>query len=130
MAKILVVDDAEDITEMIRHFLADDGHDVTVAHSVPDAKEILNAGDYEVLITDILMPGESGLSLIDYASAMSKYDRAPLKIVAISGGGPTMGKDIALGAAAFLASKILQKPFSKEKLTGTIRALLASDQAA
>lgn len=126
MAEILVVDDADDVSEMIRSFLAGDGHKVDIARSVAGAKLCLNEKKYDVLITDVLMPEESGLSLIDYASTMARYEREPLKIIAISGGGPGMDKDIALGAAAFQAALILQKPFSKEKLTRSVRTLLAA----
>ncbi|MCF8106460.1 MAG: PAS domain S-box protein [Desulfohalobiaceae bacterium] len=61
--KILVVDDELNVLELIRRFLMRAGYACTVASSAAQARELLEAEPYTMLLTDIEMPGESGLEL-------------------------------------------------------------------
>ena len=62
--RILVVDDEQDARELIGNVLQDAGADVDVAASAADALGLLQAGRYDVLVSDIGMPVEDGYSLL------------------------------------------------------------------
>lgn len=64
MAKLLVVDDERDIRHLYAAELADEGHEVETAASVPEAVEALNRTTFDLMVLDIQMPGESGLTLL------------------------------------------------------------------
>jgi len=62
--KILVVDDDADIVEYVSALLEDNGYEVRGAARSLDALEILNTFAPDVVIIDVLMPGQSGLDLM------------------------------------------------------------------
>ncbi len=64
MAKVLVVDDEEGILIFLREFLRDDGHEVWVAEDAEVALGMLAAEDIDVVVTDIIMPRVTGVSLL------------------------------------------------------------------
>ena len=60
---ILVVDDDDRIRELVKQYLEENQFLVTTANNVLDAKKKLEIIKFDILILDIMMPGESGLSL-------------------------------------------------------------------
>ena len=60
---ILVVDDDDRIRELVREYLEDKKFIVTTAKNADDAKKKIEIIKFDILILDIMMPGESGLSL-------------------------------------------------------------------
>jgi PAS domain S-box-containing protein len=62
--RVLVVDDESDARGVVRRFLEDCGATVTAASSASEAMAQLSGGDFDVLVSDIGMPGEDGYSLI------------------------------------------------------------------
>ena len=60
---ILVVDDDDRIRELVKQYLVKNQFLVTTARDVNDAKKKLEIIKFDILILDIMMPGESGLSL-------------------------------------------------------------------
>ncbi len=127
MANILVVDDLEDITDLVKTLLENEGHAVDIANNAKNAKKIIKDTAYDILITDVLMPEESGICLIDDICKMANQNNKPTKIIVMSGGGPTMEKGTALGAASFQSDGQLNKPFTKEELVNTVNQMLASN---
>lgn len=69
-AVILIVDDETAIQKMLRRFLTEVGHECHCAGSVAEAKTLLNSHRFDLLLTDLRIPGgESGLDLIRFAKA-------------------------------------------------------------
>jgi signal transduction histidine kinase/DNA-binding response OmpR family regulator len=66
-AKILIVDDEPEVLKLINRFLVEAGYECFVAESVKSAKNVLASQDIDLLLSDVKMPGESGLELIRYA---------------------------------------------------------------
>ena len=66
-ARILVVDDERSMQEFLEIFLRGEGYEVTTAGDVPAARALLENDDFDVVITDIQMPGASGLELLHAA---------------------------------------------------------------
>lgn len=66
--KVLVVDDEVEITEEISEALADEGYEVSCAHSYDQAMDALRADpELKIVITDLMMPGKSGYDLMNSA---------------------------------------------------------------
>jgi DNA-binding response OmpR family regulator len=61
---ILVVDDDPNISQVVESILSNDGYRVAVAGSGEEALELFAKGDYSLLISDIVMPGMSGIDLL------------------------------------------------------------------
>ena len=60
---LLVVDDDDRIRDLVKQYLEENNFLVTTANNTEDAKRKLEIIKYDLLILDIMMPGESGLSL-------------------------------------------------------------------
>ena len=71
MARILVVDDETSMQEFLRILLQRDGHDVTACGSATEALIALEADDWDLVISDVRMPGMSGLDLLDQVRQLS-----------------------------------------------------------
>jgi CheY-like chemotaxis protein len=61
---VLLVDDEDDVRDALRLILQQNGLTVTTASSVPEAFELLQREQPDILLSDIAMPGEDGLSFI------------------------------------------------------------------
>ncbi len=72
-ARVLVVDDEPSLRQMIRVALTRSGHQVVEAADVSAARDVLHASPvpFDLVITDLIMPGESGLAVIDAARERS-----------------------------------------------------------
>ena len=68
--RILVVDDDESTRKVLRRFLVSDGHVAAACGGGTGALERLHATHYDVLLTDLVMPGMSGVALVDAAKAL------------------------------------------------------------
>src|SRR6516162_3417874 len=66
MAHILVVDDEKSICELLEITFRKEGHRVEVAHSVEDAKRKLEGSLYDIVISDVRMPGATGVELLRF----------------------------------------------------------------
>ncbi len=64
--RILLVDDDQIILDSLGEFLRIEGYDVTACEGVPQAVKALDAGRYNLVLSDVSMPGDSGLDLLGY----------------------------------------------------------------
>jgi PAS domain S-box-containing protein len=114
--RILVVDDEPLLRKAADRLLRRAGHDVLVAASADEAATLLaNAGPFDVVLTDIAMPGRDGLSLIREIRPMY----ANLKIIAMSG----LIEDYISEELDALNVKRLSKPFENTELLAALSAL-------
>jgi CheY-like chemotaxis protein len=108
---ILVVDDDEAVRIVIAELLVEFGYAVAQSDSGEDALSILGRrDDIDMLITDVRMPGMSGLELAEIAL---RHDPM-LKIIIISGYFPPQP----------LGQRFLKKPFHLQELASAVRAEL------
>lgn len=120
MAKILVIDDEEQNLFTVETILQADGHEVTTAVDGEEGMTKLKATGFDVVITDIIMPGKEGMETI-----MEIVKSHPdVKIVAMSGGGRLGNKDILEMAEKLGATTTLPKPFKVDQLRDRISACL------
>lgn len=122
MALILVIDDEPSLRLIIRRILERAGHSVLDASDGRDGVALTQAQDFDVIITDLLMPDMDGIETIREI----RVHRPSTPILAMSGGGSTEASaTLFLGAAAKLgADAILAKPFRAAELLQSLEALL------
>ena len=118
MAKILLVEDEENIASFIERGLKEFGHDVCVAHDGATGWELAEKGDFRLLVLDVIMPGMDGLQLCRRYRELRGY-RSP--VIMLTALGTT--EDIVRGLDAG-ADDYLVKPFSFLELEARIKALL------
>ena len=117
-AHILLVDDDERLRGLLGRFLGEQGFRVTTAATAADARDKLRFLDFDLMVLDVMMPGETGLALTEALRA----DRAPaMPILLLTARGAP--EDIVAGFEAG-ADDYLGKPFDPRVLLARIRAML------
>jgi CheY-like chemotaxis protein len=118
-ATILLVDDDEVLRQTLAAILQQHGYDVTTAGSVPEALKLITAGSYDVLLSDLHMPGRGdGLTVV---SAMRHSN--PQAITILLSAFPEM--DAAAQAILLQTDQILVKPMNIPALIEAIEQRLA-----
>jgi two-component system, NtrC family, response regulator HydG len=117
-ARILVVDDAPDTLELLQRNLASQGCTVHTASGAADALALLDSLPVDLVVTDVRMPGLSGLDLIRQVRAR----HGGVELIVITGYATVEGavEALQLGACDYLA-----KPFTDEELFQAVRRVLA-----
>ncbi|EDM78016.1 sensory box histidine kinase/response regulator [Plesiocystis pacifica SIR-1] len=109
MARILVVDDERSLRRTFALFLRDDGHQVDTAEDVDQALATLETDTFDVVVSDIILPRRSGVSLLEAVS-----ERWPeIKVILVTGE-PTV--ETAASAVRSGAYDYISKPVSSTKL--------------
>jgi CheY-like chemotaxis protein len=120
MVRILVIDDDAAVRDSTAEILSAHGYSAT---SAPDGEQGLNllaAEKFDVVITDVLMPGMDGIEVVRELRKV----RSEVKIIAISGGSHGTDRFVDLRAAGALgADDILEKPFDEDRLIAAIQHL-------
>ena len=113
---ILVVDDDDRIRELVKQYLEENNFIVTSAKDALDAKKKLKILKFDILILDIMMPGESGLSL---TKEIKKNNSTPIILLTAKGETQDRIKGLELGADDYLG-----KPFEAKELLLRIKNIL------
>lgn len=119
-AQILIVDDARDIREPLGHYLRKEGYRVRLAASAEEARAILDEAVIHLVILDIMMPGETGLSLLGSLSEQSP----PVILLTARTETAQVVNGLDLGAEDYIT-----KPFEPQELLARIRAALRRNPA-
>ena len=117
---ILVVDDDDKIRELIKEYLIKNNFLVTTAKDAFDAKKKLEIVKFDILILDIMMPGESGLSL---TKEIKKNYPTPIILLTAKSEIHDRIKGLELGADDYLG-----KPFEPKELILRIKNILNKTQ--
>ena len=115
-ADILVVDDDARLRELLRKFLVAKGFRVTVAADTKEAMDKLAAFAFDLLVLDVMMPGETG---VDFARRLRKTSAVPILLLTALGEAQDRISGLASGADDYLL-----KPFEPDELLLRIRAIL------
>jgi two-component system response regulator MprA len=113
--RILVVEDERRMAELLRQGLAEDGHVVTVALDGRDGLAFAEAGGFDLLILDVMLPGRSGLEIARRLRA--HRDRTPILMLTARDAASDIVQGLDIGADDYLT-----KPFSFEVLLARVRA--------
>ena len=74
-ASILVVDDVQGMREILDHSLAGEGHRVATASSGEEALTRLEEQEFDVIVSDIVMPGVGGLEILEKSRVLAERDQ-------------------------------------------------------
>jgi len=121
MARILVIDDQDSIRRVVRRALEQDGHEVFDASDGELGMEILESNSFDVVITDIFMPGQDGI--VTLRQIRKRFPA--VKVIVISGGDSSGLMDLRQDAELLGAVKSLQKPFNAREIMDLVRSVLA-----
>jgi len=124
MKKILVVDDKEEISKVLNRILESKGHKIDLCSNGEEASQMYDDNDYDLVVTDILMPEKDGLEFSSYIREKEKNTDMHTPIIAITGGGTVVSADMAHEAAKIYADDILIKPFNSETFITSVEKLL------
>ena len=113
---ILVVDDDDRIRDLIKQYLEENNFLVTSAKDALDAKKKLEILKFDILVLDIMMPGESGLSL---TKEIKEKNSTPIILLTAKGETQDRIKGLELGADDYLG-----KPFEPKELLLRIKNIL------
>lgn len=116
MARILIVDDDELARFTLREILEEVGHEVSEAASGDACLEMQKRTPFDVVVTDIIMPGREGIETV----MELKRAYPDLRVIAISGGGRTHNMSYLDFARRFGADATLAKPFTGEELLAAV----------
>lgn len=119
LPSILVVDDSPSLRRMIGACLRAGGFDVTEAADGDQAHALAVAGSFGMLVTDQVMPGMDGLTLIRSLRATPRYARMPILMLTTEQDGSIREQARVAGASGFLP-----KPFDPDGLMQAVAALL------
>ena len=121
MARILVIDDDELYRVMGESALRARGHDVVSAIDGDDGLRVLDDGNFDLVITDIVMPNCEGIETIQKVQCLLPTP----KVIAVSGGGQHDDGQVYLRmAAAFGVDGVLQKPFRPNALVELVDEII------
>ncbi len=119
---ILVVDDDDRLRELLRKYLSDNGFRVSVASDAADARVRMAGLTFDLLVLDLMMPGESGL---EFAADMARTN--PVPILMLTALGETENRIAGLESGA---DDYLTKPFEPRELLLRINNILKRAPAA
>ena len=115
-AHILVVDDQREICDVVQEYLASEGYRVSTAADGGGMRKVLGQGPVDLVILDLMLPGEDGLTL-----ARSLRDESNVGIIILTGRGETVDRIIGLEMGA---DDYLPKPFHLRELLARVKSVL------
>jgi CheY-like chemotaxis protein len=118
MARILIIDDDQEVRLIMRIGLQAAGYDVGEAGDGAEGLTLFKEQPADLIVTDIYMPNKEGLETI---RELRRLDR-DVKIIAMSGGGSA--GDFLPIAKRLGAAKTIKKPFDNETLLEAVREVL------
>jgi two-component system phosphate regulon response regulator OmpR len=113
---LLVVDDDRRIRALLSRFLVGEGYRVTTAETAREARAKLESLDFDLLILDVMMPGESGF---DLARALRAGSTVPILMLTARDEKESRIKGLEIGADDYLA-----KPFEPRELSLRVANIL------
>ncbi len=115
--KVLVAEDEKMMLKAIAFKLEKEGYDITTADDGKQAFELLKSGEYDLMVSDIMMPFASGLELVTEIKRLNLKTKTLL--LSALGQENTVLKAFALGADDYMT-----KPFSPNELLVRIKKLI------
>lgn len=119
--KIIIVDDEPDVLDLCKRILDVKGYQIKTAHSGQEVIDLAQQEHFDLLLTDIRMPGMSGLEV---AQAVKQF--SPYIICVTMTGFSTM--DMAIEALKLGVDEFVLKPFSPQELSATVAKALEKER--
>ncbi len=123
-ARVLVIDDEPDITNIVREFLEAANYEVVCLNSTKHWFDQLSAFQPDLILLDITMPGEDGYAVCSQLKADPSTADIPVVFLTGKDKDEDQGRSFKSGADMFI-----KKPFSGDRLLGIVQIVLASGKA-
>ena len=118
---ILVVDDQKEICDVVQEYLTGEGYRVSAASDGSGMRRVLGQSHVDLVILDLMLPGEDGLTL-----ARGLRDESGIGIIILTGRGETVDRIIGLEMGA---DDYLPKPFHLRELLARVKSVLRRVQS-
>jgi DNA-binding NtrC family response regulator len=118
MARILVVDDDPDAVDLLKELLTGEGHEIDTASDGDSALESFRAAAFDLVISDVRMPGKHGFSLLE--EVRSRQEEVPVILITGFPSQQAVLDSVYRGAYAYV-----EKPFDIDYLVSLVRKALA-----
>jgi two-component system OmpR family response regulator len=118
---IVVVDDQQEICDVVQEYLTGEGYRVSTAHDGAGMRRLLSQSAVDLVILDLMLPGEDGLTL-----ARSLRSESGIGIIILTGRGETVDRIIGLEMGA---DDYLPKPFHLRELLARVKSVLRRAQS-
>ncbi len=119
---LLIVDDDRRIRDLLSRYLLHEGYRVTTADNAAEARAKLHGMDFDLLILDVMMPGENGL---DLAKSLRENSSVPILILSARGEAEMRIQGLEIGVDDYVA-----KPFEPRELSLRVASILKRAQPA
>lgn len=119
MSNILIVDDSLTMRQMVNFTLSSAGHAVTEAGDTEEAIAAARGKRFDLVISDVNMPGRSGIELVAELRTLAEYKFVPIILLTTESQPEMKSKGRAAGATGWIV-----KPFDPEALLGVLRKVL------
>jgi two-component system, OmpR family, response regulator len=113
---ILVVDDEQEICSIVEEYLTGEGYRVSTAHDGAGMRRVMSQAQVDLVILDLMLPGEDGLTL-----ARILRNESAIGIIILTGRGETVDRIIGLEMGA---DDYLPKPFHLRELLARVKSVL------
>jgi two-component system phosphate regulon response regulator OmpR len=113
---LLVVDDDERLRGLLHRYLTSNGYRVTAAADAADARALMKSMAFDLLVLDVMMPGESGM---DLTKSLRNHSQVPILMLTARGEAEDRIAGLEVGADDYLP-----KPFEPRELLLRVGALL------
>lgn len=119
MAKVLVVDDEQDLCEILQFNLSRQGYAVDVAYSAEEAEGLMQTQTYDLVLLDVMMEGKSGFELAEIMKHDEKLTSIPIIFCTAKDTEQDTLRGFGLGADDYIA-----KPFRISEVLARVSAVL------
>ena len=118
---LLVVDDHRDIRESLARYLVKHGYRVTAAEDAAVARRALRGGSFDLLVLDVMMPGEDGISFCRHVRETTE-----IPVIFLTAMGEETDRIVGLEVGA---DDYVAKPFNPRELLARVKAVMRRSQS-
>lgn len=118
--QILIVEDSEDLRELILRMLVSENYDIFVSKNGEEALEIVKHNSLDLILLDVMMPGKSGMEVLEEIRSSKNSKIKNLPIVMVTARSSIEDVDAALSAGA---TSYIVKPFRAAALKAKIQGI-------
>jgi two-component system response regulator CpxR len=116
VATVLIVDDDAELCELVAEYLEQEGYSVEAVYDGDSAPERVIGGDFDLVVLDVMLPGQSGFEVL-----RKIRERSEIPVIMLTARGEEVDRIVGLEMGA---DDYLPKPFNPRELTARMRAVL------
>lgn len=120
---VLVCDNEEALRALVRAALEPSGCEILEARDGDESLELARSLEPDLIILDLMMPGRSGLQVLDALRSEERFERTP--VIVLSARAQVADQEAVAGAGA---TSFMAKPFSPRELCSEVASLLGAHQ--